>query len=74
MEIVKGDRVKVFGSWRNNNFTDKNGQKRYDHQLIADSIVVFKKPANWQPKSQQTNTQPTNAPDDSPAPDEDIPF
>ena len=56
--IAKGTRIKVWGSWSNNNWIDKNNEKRYDHQLKVQTYKVFqdKKREN----QQHENTEPDN--------------
>lgn len=34
LKISKGTKLLVDGEWRNNNYTDKNGVKRYENQVM----------------------------------------
>lgn len=52
--IAKGTRVKVWGSWSNNNYVDKNNEKRYDHQVKVQTYKVFQD----KKREQNQNTEP----------------
>jgi len=51
--LTKGTKVVFSGSLQNNNYTDRNGVKRYDVQIMLDEIefAESKKDANQVPKA-----------------------
>jgi len=62
VNIAKGTRLKVWGSWCNNNWTDKDNVKHYDHQLKVQTYKIFqdKKKEN---QPQEINQQESYEPD-----------
>lgn len=59
--IPKGTRLKVWGSWCNNNW-EKDGVKHYDHQLKVQTYKVF-----------QDNKREQNQPQENNEPDNEMP-
>jgi single-strand DNA-binding protein len=61
VNIAKGTRLKVWGSWCNNNW-EKDGVKHYDHQLKVQTYKIFqdKKKEN---QPQEINQQESYEPD-----------
>ena len=68
--IKKGTSIKVWGSFRNNNW-EKDGVKRYDYQINVQAYFVFEKKSK--PISAESPTADQQAPDDN-YPDEEIPL
>ena len=73
--LQKGTKVVVDGELRNNNYTNKDGQKVYGFQIVANSIEF----AESKRTSEENTFQNQDAPQDKlmPAPDEmieELPF
>lgn len=58
--LHKGDRVLATGKLQANSWEDKNGNKRTDIQLIADTLAVIPKTTNQQQPQNNGWTQNTN--------------
>lgn len=59
VNLPKGTRLKVWGSWSNNNW-EKDGVKHYDHQVMVQAHKVFQ-----DKKRQQNQDQNQYEPDTS---------
>lgn len=56
--VKKGSLLYVEGKLRSRDYSDKDGQKRYVTEIIADQILLLDK------KGKQSETEVENAPDD----------
>jgi single stranded DNA-binding protein len=60
IDLKKGNRIKVQGSWANNNWTDKENVKHYDHHIVADMIRVFPEYKQQEYRHNEPNTWDTH--------------
>lgn len=67
--FAKGDQVVVDGRLQSRNWTDKDGNKRYTVEIVADNLYFGSAKKSSSQNSDATMTQP--APDTS---DEELPF
>ena len=73
--LNKGTNVVIGGRWENNNYTNKDGVKVYDNQIVVEEIEFAESKKNDStPKTdapKKDETQFTNIPEDS---DDELPF
>ena len=68
----KGDPILLEGSLKNNDWVDKNGQKRSDLEVRVTNFEILKKKEQTQP--QENDTDAVTVPPDDNNDDEPIPF
>ncbi len=71
--LKKGNQVYIEGKIRTRSWDDKDGNKRYITEILADNMTMLGSRQNGSASSNDPKPQPeTEAPE--PAPDDDLPF
>ena len=65
--FTKGKSIFVLGSLQNRNWTDQNGQKRYDFEVVADEISLVESKSSEEGYGNRTFTPAATPAQDSPA-------
>lgn len=72
--LKKGTKILLRGQMQNNNYTDRQGVKRYDFRVIADSIEFCEKREEGKPKPEPKPEPQTDEDGFMSGYDEELPF
>ena len=71
----KGKAIFVLGALQNRNWTDQNGQKRYDYEVVADEVSFVESKASSDRNNQEIAITPITTPElEDLSDDDDLPF
>lgn len=74
--LKKGDLIYIEGKLRTRSWDDKEGNKRYATEVVADTFTMLGKKSNSENQAQATTNEPiaTNEPDNLEQETDDLPF